>query len=361
MPRSTKWLTLLFVFGTAQASEANLSWTEPTHNEDGSLLTDLTSYEIHYGCTQSGVYGSVEYLSAPATAYTVLGLPDNGACYFAAKAVNSQSIASVYSNEATRVFGSPEVPGPVTDTAITWRESVSVGFAHTGSDYSSSNSNGGITVTHELTINDGDLVVAFINMNDAVAATKTGSEGAAWNSVVGEVPSGMTAWQGLWWKIASSEPSAYAWTWSGSRNSGRVIRVFSSTTDAEIDSAAATHIQAGTSNDLVAGAANGAVISDNSLSLIFAGKDARRSAQGPYTTVDNSYTGVIGDTPDQMTAAAYRIYTTGTTFSGDITIQTADSDDDVVYNTYSSHISFVESAAGGGAPENFLTLLGVGH
>jgi len=122
MPRSTKWLTLLFVFGTAQASEANLSWTEPTQNEDGSPLTDLTSYEIHYGCTQSGVYGSVEYLNAPATAYTVLGLPDNGVCYFAAKAVNSEGTASVYSNEATRNFGSLEVPGVVTDTAITWQE-----------------------------------------------------------------------------------------------------------------------------------------------------------------------------------------------------------------------------------------------
>ena len=37
----------------AEFCQADLNWTEPTLNDDGSLLTDLTSYEIWNGCDQS--------------------------------------------------------------------------------------------------------------------------------------------------------------------------------------------------------------------------------------------------------------------------------------------------------------------
>lgn len=110
----------------SNSAEADLSWTEPTQNEDGTPLIDLTSYDIWYGCDESGVYDSVETLSAPATAHTVVGLPDVGMCYFAAKAINSGGESSAFSGEATRVMGSLEIPGVVTDTQITWRESVAM-------------------------------------------------------------------------------------------------------------------------------------------------------------------------------------------------------------------------------------------
>ncbi len=106
--------------------QANLSWTPPTQNEDGSPLTDLASYEIWHGCTQSLVYDTVEIVLAPATSHTVLGLPNSGTCYFAAKATNSQGESSRFSGEAARFMGQLALPGLVTDTAITWAESTSI-------------------------------------------------------------------------------------------------------------------------------------------------------------------------------------------------------------------------------------------
>ena len=108
------------------AGEANLSWTPPTENTDGTPLTDLTSYEVWHGCNQSGAYDTVEVVLAPANAHTALGLPDFGTCYFAVKATNSVGVLSVFSNEAAKVMGSLEIPGTVDDTIITWKESLAV-------------------------------------------------------------------------------------------------------------------------------------------------------------------------------------------------------------------------------------------
>ena len=60
---------------------------------------------------------------APATAHTVTGLPCVGMCYFAAKATNSQGESSRFSGEATKLMGQLALPGLVTDTVITWKES----------------------------------------------------------------------------------------------------------------------------------------------------------------------------------------------------------------------------------------------
>ena len=107
-----------------------LTWIPPTLNDDGSLLTDLASYDIWYGCEQSGLYDRVDTLLAPATTHTVTDI--RGTCYFAAKAVNSQGVSSVYSDELVRTV-SFELPGPVVDTTITWRESVmAVTFVNAG-------------------------------------------------------------------------------------------------------------------------------------------------------------------------------------------------------------------------------------
>ncbi len=106
-----------------EAGQADLSWTPPTQNEDGSPLIDLASYAIWHGCSQSGAYDTVEVVQAPATNHTVLNLPDIGTCYFAAKATNSAGESSVFSNESIKVIGTLAIPGLVLDTAVTWQES----------------------------------------------------------------------------------------------------------------------------------------------------------------------------------------------------------------------------------------------
>ena len=109
----------------AEVCQADLSWTEPTLNDDGSPLTDLTSYEIWNGCDQSGVYDTVKIVLAPAVSDTVLGLPCAGTCYFAAKATNSVGTSSVFSNEAEKLMGLEPVPPDSESIAVSWQESAS--------------------------------------------------------------------------------------------------------------------------------------------------------------------------------------------------------------------------------------------
>ena len=118
-----KWWLLLLIFGTAHAATADLTWTPPTQNDDGTPLTDLASYDLSYGCTAPGVYDTVQNISAPASSYTVTGLPDNGTCWFAIQAVNSADVRSVYSNEAIRTFSAAELPDSVTSIDVTWQSS----------------------------------------------------------------------------------------------------------------------------------------------------------------------------------------------------------------------------------------------
>ena len=117
------FLIALLTSSFSNAGDANLSWTPPTQNEDGSPLIDLASYEIWHGCIQSGIYDAVEIVQAPATTHTVLNLPVVGTCYFAAKATNSVGESSDFSNETSKLMAALEVPGLVTDTAVIWQES----------------------------------------------------------------------------------------------------------------------------------------------------------------------------------------------------------------------------------------------
>ena len=124
-------LAVLLLPLLTNASEANLSWTPPTQNDDGTPLNDLASYEIWSGCSQTGTYADVEIVLAPATSHTVTGLADTGTCYFAAKATNSVGISSVFSNEASKLMAQVSVPGAVTDIAITWAESQALIISNT--------------------------------------------------------------------------------------------------------------------------------------------------------------------------------------------------------------------------------------
>jgi len=107
----------------SNSAEADLSWTPPIQNTDGTPLVDLTSYDIWHGCQQSGAYDVVSTVLAPAASHTVQNLPDSGTCYFAVKAVNLLGETSVFSNEAVKFIGVLQLPGALTDTAITWAES----------------------------------------------------------------------------------------------------------------------------------------------------------------------------------------------------------------------------------------------
>ena len=122
--------SLTLVSNNAEAGEANLSWTPPIQNTDGTPLTNLVSYDIHSGCNSTGIYDRpVEVTPAPASSYTVLNLPDFGTCYFAVKAANSSGVLSAFSNEATKVLGA--VPPDSDSINVTWAESQTLIISNT--------------------------------------------------------------------------------------------------------------------------------------------------------------------------------------------------------------------------------------
>lgn len=95
---------------------AQLSWTPPTRNTDGSNLTNLASYKVFHAATAAGVASSTAIsIAAPASAYTVTGLPV-GVRYYGIKAVNSVGIESALSNTVSNTV---VLPSATASTSVT--------------------------------------------------------------------------------------------------------------------------------------------------------------------------------------------------------------------------------------------------
>jgi hypothetical protein len=82
---------------------ATLSWTPPTENSDGSALTDLAGYQVHYGRSQSELNQMVRLDNASLSTYVVEHL-GTGTWYFALVSVNSRGTTSVLSSVASKTI-----------------------------------------------------------------------------------------------------------------------------------------------------------------------------------------------------------------------------------------------------------------
>jgi len=76
---------------------ASVTWSVPTHNTDGSVLTDLSGYRIFYGTSPSTMIQSVDVSGASTASRTITGLSP-GTYYFAVAAINNGGVASDPSN-----------------------------------------------------------------------------------------------------------------------------------------------------------------------------------------------------------------------------------------------------------------------
>jgi Putative Ig domain len=92
-------LTFSLTVTRVAAGSVTVSWVPPTLNDDGSSLTDLASFKIHYG-KSSGNYSEQILIENPGiSTYLVENLtPDT--YYFVTTAINSGGIESEYSEEA---------------------------------------------------------------------------------------------------------------------------------------------------------------------------------------------------------------------------------------------------------------------
>jgi hypothetical protein len=78
-----------------------LSWLPPTHNTDGSVLTNLSGYRIYYGTSPSALNQTVTLNNAGLTRYVVENLAP-ATYYFALKALTSSGAESSLSRAASK-------------------------------------------------------------------------------------------------------------------------------------------------------------------------------------------------------------------------------------------------------------------
>jgi hypothetical protein len=105
-------LTTLFVFalvlggcgGSSTASTSTsgpgtvtLSWIAPTGNTNGTPLTDLAGYHIHYGTSQDNLTKVIDLAGTGTTEYEVAGLAP-GTYYFAVTAYTAMGTESAESD-----------------------------------------------------------------------------------------------------------------------------------------------------------------------------------------------------------------------------------------------------------------------
>jgi hypothetical protein len=81
----------------ATSGSAALSWIAPTHNTDGSLITDLSGYHIYYGTEADALTTMINVDGAASTTYTVNGL-SAGTYFFSVVAYNAEGMDSPDSN-----------------------------------------------------------------------------------------------------------------------------------------------------------------------------------------------------------------------------------------------------------------------
>ena len=95
--------TIQVAGANAAAGTADVSWTPPTTNTDGSTLTDLAGYNIYYGTSPNALSQKVQVTNVGVTNYVISGLT-TGTWYFAVTAYSSAGTESSLSNVASKTI-----------------------------------------------------------------------------------------------------------------------------------------------------------------------------------------------------------------------------------------------------------------
>ena len=95
--------TIQVVAAAAASGTADVSWTPPTTNTDGSTLTNLAGYNIYYGTSPNALNQQVQVTNVGVTNYVINGLT-TGTWYFAVTAYTSTGTESSLSNVASKTI-----------------------------------------------------------------------------------------------------------------------------------------------------------------------------------------------------------------------------------------------------------------
>jgi Fibronectin type III domain len=82
---------------------ATVSWVAPTMNTDGSPLTNLAGFTIHYGTNNASLTQTIQVANAGAVSYVVTNLPP-GTWYFAVSAYTNAGAESALSSIVSKTI-----------------------------------------------------------------------------------------------------------------------------------------------------------------------------------------------------------------------------------------------------------------
>lgn len=85
---------------TASADTVTINWIPPTENTNGTPLTNLAGYNIHYGKSSGNLTTEISVSNPGIATYVVSDLPP-GKYYFAVAAVNSAGTESPLSTQVS--------------------------------------------------------------------------------------------------------------------------------------------------------------------------------------------------------------------------------------------------------------------
>lgn len=77
-----------------QSTSVTISWMPPQTNADGSSLTDLAGYHIHYGTQAGALTSEINIPTAGLADYVIDGLKANSTYYFAISSYNTEGVES---------------------------------------------------------------------------------------------------------------------------------------------------------------------------------------------------------------------------------------------------------------------------
>ena len=86
---------------TTTTGTATVSWTHPTQNTNGSTLTNLAGYRLHYGTSSSNLSTVVQIPSAATTSYALKNLTA-ATWYFAITAYTATGVESAMSQVVSK-------------------------------------------------------------------------------------------------------------------------------------------------------------------------------------------------------------------------------------------------------------------
>lgn len=180
-----------------------------------------------------------------------------------------------------------------------------------------------VTITHGLTINSGDLVLAVIHANDDPTITENNGATPFTTSFEEEHPNATSRYSIKVRRAGASEPATYAWTLSTSQQWSVQIRVFSGVHADIWDVSPSAETRMTSASGTTATAPTMTIITAGAMGIVIVGTDI--SPAFTYSDPTNGYDSEVEPAAAHAQASYIRLWNfTGATGTTDVTLSATD-------------------------------------